>query len=701
MKNKITNQETLQLNKELFYKEEFKGEKIVSYIRIFILASMAIMTFIKAGIFSGKLIMNQSISFTIILLIISVIYSAVLFVIYKFNIYHPIMKYFSSSIDLTICVLSIFVYRFGTHEEYATIYFIAKYSALFIMLSLTLLRYSFWLSVSSGILVGLEYLFLIIWNNQMNNLSFYFVAPEGQVCHSTFYLIEEYLKVVYLIIAGFMTGILSNNFKQIVINSILKEQEKTNLMMDNAIIETINTENKKYLDNIQEGLLIINNEFLIKGHYSKHLEQIFEQTGFEGSNFIDFIYPDKTVQEEKRMLLKKFLNLLLKNTLVDNEILNDVNPLKNETIIIKKENGETVEKIISASFTRIENSAVIEEIMVIFDDKTLIVKAEKELVEEKIKRETELENISVILRAEQEYLLEFIEDTIKTLDNFELRLDDLSKPAVLNEMFREMHSLKGIARSLEFKSVSQAIHEIENTLALLRDNKQQLTFEIKNDLRKKVNVIFIEIENIKKLQEKFKKFSNIKIETRKTQTVEEFIDNLKNMTEDIAKENLKKINFHSENNLKEQINFLKEIKNPIIHIVRNSIDHGIEDRFERITKGKDEFGNIKLRLNNDDSNFIFEVIDDGSGIDFNKVKIKAEKLGYIQNNENIPDKKLLNLLFLPGFSTSEEITDLSGRGVGLDVVKEIVNKLNGKISVATEKDKGTKFTIKIPKQPKI
>jgi two-component system chemotaxis sensor kinase CheA len=259
--------------------------------------------------------------------------------------------------------------------------------------------------------------------------------------------------------------------------------------------------------------------------------------------------------------------------------------------------------------------------------------------------------------------------------------------------------LKGVARSVEFKSISQEIHEIENILSILRDKDIALSYEIKKELRKKVNDVFAEIDNIRSLQLKFKKFSNINFDEpkkRNEQSLNEFIESLKKMTEDISAELLKKIKFYSENKLTEDPPFLKDLKNPIIHLLRNAIDHGIEDRFERISNGKDETGKVILKLSKQNKEYKIEIFDDGEGINFNRIKKIAVKKGYLKEDADVPNNKLLSLLFTPGFSTSKEVTDLSGRGVGLDVVKDTVNRLKGKISVQTEKNKGTKFIIKIP-----
>lgn len=143
---------------------------------------------------------------------------------------------------------------------------------------------------------------------------------------------------------------------------------------------------------------------------------------------------------------------------------------------------------------------------------------------------------------------------------------------------------------------------------------------------------------------------------------------------------------------------IDEIGDPLIHLLRNSIDHGIENAEKRKAAGKAEVGNIYLSAYQDGNNVVIEVRDDGNGIDVEKVKQKALKVGVIDNDlaDVISDKEIIDLLFKPSFSTTDKITDLSGRGVGLDVVKTKIEALGGVVDVETELGKGSRFIIRLP-----
>ncbi len=138
------------------------------------------------------------------------------------------------------------------------------------------------------------------------------------------------------------------------------------------------------------------------------------------------------------------------------------------------------------------------------------------------------------------------------------------------------------------------------------------------------------------------------------------------------------------------------LSDPLIHIIRNSIDHGFESESERKASGKDTVGKLELSANSEGNVINIRISDDGRGINLEKIRKKAIELKLINQEDILKEYDLLNLIFEPGFTTVEEVTSVSGRGVGLDVVKKNIEKLNGSIRVDSIKGKGTDFNIKIP-----
>lgn len=141
-----------------------------------------------------------------------------------------------------------------------------------------------------------------------------------------------------------------------------------------------------------------------------------------------------------------------------------------------------------------------------------------------------------------------------------------------------------------------------------------------------------------------------------------------------------------------------QIGDPLQHLLRNSADHGLEDNATRVERGKPEVGSIFLKAFQEGNNVIIEVGDDGNGIDVAAVRDKAIERGVItaEQAENMTQKEFINLLFLPSFSMAKKITDISGRGVGLDVVKSNIEALGGDVEVHTKLGEGTTFIVRLP-----
>lgn len=171
------------------------------------------------------------------------------------------------------------------------------------------------------------------------------------------------------------------------------------------------------------------------------------------------------------------------------------------------------------------------------------------------------------------------------------------------------------------------------------------------------------------------------------------------MVRDIANEKGKDIDFEIEGkDTCADKKIIEEIKTPLIHILRNAIDHGIETREERIANGKKPVGRILLSAKQDDNKVIIEVADDGQGFNLQKIKDRAVSRGFLtqEDIDSMTDESIMNIIFWPGFTTGDSITSISGRGIGLDVVKTKISQLNGKVKVISEFGKGSCVHIEIP-----
>ncbi len=169
------------------------------------------------------------------------------------------------------------------------------------------------------------------------------------------------------------------------------------------------------------------------------------------------------------------------------------------------------------------------------------------------------------------------------------------------------------------------------------------------------------------------------------------------LVRDLGKKAGKSVQFVSEGEDTEiDRNMVEVLNDPLVHMIRNSCDHGVETAEDRVAAGKEPTGTIQLRAYHSAGNVVIELIDDGKGLDKDRILQKAIDKGVIDPGRELNDTEIFNLIFAPGFSTAEKITDVSGRGVGMDVVKKNIESIRGRIEVNSWKGKGTTVTLRLP-----
>src|ERR1051326_1200530 len=181
--------------------------------------------------------------------------------------------------------------------------------------------------------------------------------------------------------------------------------------------------------------------------------------------------------------------------------------------------------------------------------------------------------------------------------------------------------------------------------------------------------------------------------------IESVFNRLPRVVRDVAAKQGKQIDFIVEGKDTElDRSVIEEIGDPLLHLIRNGVDHGIEKPEDRIAVGKPTAGRLKLSAQHADSFIVIALEDDGKGIDVEAVKRKAVERGVISQEqaERMSDQEAVQLIFAPGLSTAQQLSDVSGRGVGMDVVRANVEKINGSVEVETRKGNGTTFTIRLP-----
>ena len=279
---------------------------------------------------------------------------------------------------------------------------------------------------------------------------------------------------------------------------------------------------------------------------------------------------------------------------------------------------------------------------------------------------------------------------------------DLDK---VDDIIKSMNEL--IIKQFQIKSENDKIKDISNTINDLYLNKTK-------DRKTDKDIEDIEtISNLNKDIQTIKKNLNEQFEIieRDTFKLQERLFSLRMLPLNLIMSSFPKMVEELSINLDKDINFtmkgidqkldkiiLEKIKDPLIHLIRNSIDHGIESASEREKQGKPQKGSIEINCFSKSGRIIIEIIDDGKGIDHEKIKQKA-----INNQPDLEDKinsmtetELNEMLFLPGFSTKSKVSNISGRGVGLDLVRHNIENIKGNITLSSKKNEGTKFTLTLP-----
>jgi chemotaxis protein histidine kinase CheA len=214
-----------------------------------------------------------------------------------------------------------------------------------------------------------------------------------------------------------------------------------------------------------------------------------------------------------------------------------------------------------------------------------------------------------------------------------------------------------------------------------------------------VGELYEEIRAVRRLNERFRSFAAVdraNSTEQQRRRLADFLRALKRMINELAAELGKKARLRAFGSFDDASLFAR-LRGPIIQIVRNAVDHGIEDPLERISNGKQEEGQIVIRFADDQDGKVVEILDDGRGVDYEAVRRKAIELGVLEQGEEPTRSRLTDILFSPSFSSRDEVTDISGRGVGLDAVKEVIQELRGEVLVSSQVGRGTRFRINLPR----
>nr|BFD31674.1 hypothetical protein GTC16762_12920 [Pigmentibacter ruber] len=526
-----------------------------------------------------------------------------------------------------------------------------------------------------------------------------------------------YLLAVYLIITYQKLEV--SNYKLEDANQFLEERVKERTKE----LALAHSEIKEILDNLEDGVLTVSPDLIVGRTYSPAALKILELDDLYQKDIKDVLFSqlDKHNEENSRHL---FTLGVLKYVDDFQWSLSSSDLLK---LVSIKVQGKT--KTLSLKYSPIFFNNQIQKIIFVISDITEILALRASLAakdEENSLKETILkENIY----SKQENLVTFYKENDPRVESL-TSYSALIKENEASIMLRDLHTLKGSARSVGLKLLAKKVHILEDILEPIRIsliNKDKNEFTINTQELVNIDLLYKNYREIYK--DLYEKNIGNNVEKNALELLEKLLHNKANVQENILGwlEDFRKKNFFSLKNLFFSFNdtlheiagnlgkkiYLKipdwdlylasKISIPLseafTHSLRNALDHGIEECSSRLEKSKNEIGTLELSFIENNDFFILQVIDDGRGVNTKKVyELAFEKKLIIKPFEQCSEEEVIDLLFAPGFSTKEEISELSGRGIGLDAVRSSCGKFNIKCRIISTKDVGSRFELQIPKE---
>lgn len=470
-------------------------------------------------------------------------------------------------------------------------------------------------------------------------------------------------------------------------------------------IDAARKETQEILQTVNEGLFLIDEEFVIGKQYSAELESIFDRKDFAGLHFSDLL---KDVISEKDMeTTHSFIKLLFQRN-VKQQLIGDLNPLNQIEIHLPLKEGGYESKYLSFSFSRAVHDQKINHVLVTVTDITRQIRLSHELETAKAQNEQQLELLSSLLNADPRMLPIFITNSLSTFEKINQTLSVPARTrdqflAKANTIYAHIHSFKGEASALDLDHFVERAHEFEEALEQVK-TKTSIAGTDFLKLTVLLNQIIQRIESAQSLADKLRNFSGIAKASNESQKVHLDWQHLQHLATKIANKQDKVVAVtHSGLNDPMLSPGAQSALNAIaIQLTRNAVIHGIETKQERFNAQKPEQGQIDIRLarRGADNTIQFSFSDDGQGLNLNQIRQSAIATGLISevDADAMSTKETISLIFSPSLSTTQGVDEDAGRGIGMHSIKTLVQELGGKIAISSRKHVGCTFTIVFPSQ---
>ncbi len=509
-----------------------------------------------------------------------------------------------------------------------------------------------------------------------------------------------------------MTVVTSKNIHML---NVIEEQNRT---LEHKVQERTAELRRKTIDinnmlqNMHQGIFTIHGQNRVHHEYSAYLETILDVRDIANRDAMDLLFTGSDLTTNSLDQIRASLAAILN----EDAMMYDFNKH-----LLVREFTRTLpdgrKKILELEWDPIRGeNDVVEKIMVTVRDVTEL----RSLQEEAKHQKWELEIIGQILAVSKQKFLAFVTNTRELLNDSEaqIRANASASPDTIALLFRNMHTIKGNARTYGLRSITDLVHEAENTYAGLRKSnepawdREQLLREL-GQVRELVETydrvyraklagnqadgVFLEQElvdlgkrilagvddqNPAELRTALGRvrqlFQTIGTESF-TSVLEGVVKAMPEIASRLGKE-APEIVVH-DNHYRLLPEVAPVLKNVFVHEFRNAIDHGLESPAERAAQGKPARGTITLEADEDRDHLVIRLFDDGRGLPLDKIQERAIERGLVARDAQLTDDQVAELIFHPGLTTSESVTDLSGRGVGMDAVRKFVTALGGRVEL--------------------
>jgi two-component system chemotaxis sensor kinase CheA len=473
------------------------------------------------------------------------------------------------------------------------------------------------------------------------------------------------------------------------------------------------------LRTVKDGLFLLDRKLTIGAAYSAALESLFQRKDFAGLAFENLL---KSIVSERTLATAlKFVKILWAER-TNEKLVKTINPLGEVEVHIDGGNGKFDTRYLQFEFHRVRVDGEITHVLVCVSDVTARVHLARELQTAQSQAQGQVDTLLGILHIDHAQLTSFLSDSNAAMKMINAVLREPTREEgvfrkKLDTLFRQVHSVKGEAAALGLSSIESRAHAFEDDLKSLKE-KPGLSGNDFLPLVIKLDDLLTHLQSVSDLVSRLSHLQPAHHDVVHTITavIEEekqrhqaakadsgVATTLQQLAERVARENNKEAALQCKGLDTVPDDYRRAVKDIGVQAVRNAIVHGIESPEVRLAAGKSPQGTVRLSFQDvGDAGYKLIIEDDGQGLSTERIKEAALKKGFITRERalTLDTKQIFSLLFHSGFSTVENATKDAGRGVGMNVIADLTNKLGGRVSVATSNGKFTRLTMTLPRAVK-